>query len=82
MRACVWHVSQFEVVNWWGAMASAWSLVRAYEAMRPSDARFDRVVFSRPDVKYETGMGPWCGYRNDTWYVCAHARPSRLFGPL
>lgn len=41
-------------------MASVWSLVQSFESMRPRHKRFERVVFSRPDILYTTGMGPWC----------------------
>ena len=69
----------WQTVNFWGAMESAWKLVTGYEAMRPREARFDRVVLSRPDLSFVTGFGPWCGYRNDTWYMGDDVAPDMFW---
>lgn len=69
----------WEIVSWWGAMANVWRLVESYEAMRPAAARFERVVLARPDISYDTGMGPWCGYRADTWYTGDHGITPDMF---
>ena len=62
-------VSQARV--WWGTMARAWESVAAWEARhQQTHHRFDAVVFSRPDIMFEAGMGPWCAYQlEQTWYT-------------
>ena len=54
-------------------MASAWGQVMAHEAT--SGRRFDRIVFSRPDVRYHTPFGPWCLYRKHVWYTGGDGAP-------
>ena len=45
---------------WWGTMGGAWEAVAAWE--RTAARTFAAVVFSRPDVYFLRGMGPWCAY--------------------
>ncbi len=54
------------VDRWWGTMRLALNLLEARE--RAIGRPYDFVFFARPDVRYLSGFGPWCGYDATTWY--------------
>lgn len=72
---CFWkderpHYPLSQARVWWSTMANAWAAVVTYE--RTEAMIFDAVVFTRPDVYLDRGMGPWCAYAFDqaegAWY--------------
>ena len=65
------------VDRWWGTMRLALNLLEARE--RAIGRPYDFVFFARPDVRYLSGFGPWCGYNATTWYSGGHGAPDMLW---
>ena len=65
------------VDRWWGTMRLALNLLEARE--RAIGRPYDFVFFARPDVRYLSGFGPWCGYDATTWYSGGHGAPDMLW---
>lgn len=63
--------------QWWSSMNASWGMALEWEAT--SGSRFDRIVFSRPDLQFHSGFGPWCAYDSHTLYVGGLGSPDFLF---
>ena len=68
---------QLRALRWWGAMNGSLAMVRKWESARR--VVFHTLFFSRPDVFFVRGFGPWCRYQPSTWYTGGLGSPDSLW---